>query len=140
MSQYGVTFAQKLLQHGDYAEAVAAADQHAQQEPGSPEPFHDRARALSALARYEEAVADYGRAIELDKEAQILEGGDVDDGLFSTVVAWGQSLEGQGEAAQLAALARYRELLPSGSHQKDADDWALRFRGLLKTTFVKPRD
>jgi tetratricopeptide (TPR) repeat protein len=138
-SQYGVTFAQKLLQHGEYEQAITEADKHAVREPDSPEPFHDRARALSALGRYEEAVTAYARALELDEEEQILEGSEVDDGLFSTVVAWGQSLAGE-EAAQLAALAHYGRLLPEGCHGKDAEDWALRFRGLLKTTFVKPQD
>lgn len=140
MSQYGVTFAQKLLQHGDYEQAIAEADKHAAREPESPEPYHDRARALSALGRYEEAVAAYARALELDQVEQILPDSEVDDGLFSTVVAWGQALAGQGEAAQLQALSHYGRLLPAGSHGSDAEEWAQRFRGLLKTTFVKPRD
>src|SRR5689334_263732 len=118
MSQYGVTFAQKLLQHGEYAQAITEAGKHAEREPDSPEPFHDRARALSALQRYEEAVSDYARAIALDRVEQILPDGDVDDGLFSTIVAWGQALAPMGEAAQLAALARYGELLPDGAHKE----------------------
>ena len=135
---YGVTFAQRLIQRGDYEQAVAAADKHAAQDPTSPEPLHDRARALSLLGRHAEAVVAYERAIELDRSEQLLQDWEVDDGLFSTVVAWGQSLTAESE--QLAALARYEALLPQGRHLAEAKEWALRFRGLLQTKFVKPRD
>ncbi|MCS6912095.1 MAG: tetratricopeptide repeat protein [Myxococcales bacterium] len=138
MSQYGMTFAQKLIQHGEFAAAVEEASRHAAREPDSPEPFHDRARALSALGRYEEAVADYARAIELDRVEQILHDGEVDDGLFSTIIAWCQSLSSQEE--KLAVLSRYEQLLPGGAHRQDAAEWALRFRGQLPTTWSKPRD
>ena len=135
---YGVTFAQRLIQRGEYEQAVAAADKHAGQDPQSPEPAHDKARALSLLGRHEEAVAAYAQAIELDRSEQMLPDWEVDDGLFSTVVAWGQSLT--GEAERLAALERYRTLLPGGRHLDEAKEWSLRFRGLLPTAFVKPRD
>jgi tetratricopeptide (TPR) repeat protein len=135
---YGVTFAQRLIQRGEYEEAVAAADKHAAQDPESPEPAHDRARALSLLGRFAESVAAYELALQLDRSEQMLPDWEVDDGLFSTVVAWGQSLGGESE--RLAALERYKALLPQGRHLQEASDWALRFRGLLPTTFVKPRD
>lgn len=135
---YGVTFAQRLIQRGEYEQAVAAADKHAAQDPQSPEPAHDRARALSLLGRHAEAVAAYAQAIELDREEQMLQDWEVDDGLFSTVIAWGQSLS--AEAERLTALSRYQELLPQGRHLEEAKEWALRFRGLLPTAFVKPRD
>ena len=140
---YGVTFAQKLIQRGDYEAALAAADKHAQQDPHNPEPYHDRARALSLRGRYEQAVADYTRAIELDKEECVLQDWEVDDGFFSTLVAWGQSLGEPGKAAsaeQVAIMQRYRQILPKGQHVAEAEQWILRFRGLLKSTFVKPQD
>lgn len=135
---YGVTFAQKLLLRGEFEQAVTAAEQHAAREPESPEPFHDRARALAALQRYEAAVEDYARAVELDRTEQILPDWEVDDGLFSTVVAWGQAVDGVEE--KLRALGRYKQILPAGSHLAEAEEWTLRFKGLLPTTFVKPRD
>lgn len=135
---YGVTFAQKHLQHGEYQQAIAAADKHAQQEPENPEPFHDRARAHALLNQHAEAVADYQRALELDKTEQVLQDWEVDDGLFSTLIAWAQAET--DEAQQLRILKRYAELIPGGRHLREAEEWALRFRGLLKTTFVKPRD
>ncbi len=139
---YGVTFAQKLIQRGDYEAAVQAADKHAQQDPKSPEPYHDRARALSLLGRFEQSVADYARAIELDTEECVLQDWEVDDGLFSTLVSWGQSLgePGKAESAQVAIMQRYRQMLPKGQHLTEAEQWILRFRGLLKSTFVKPQD
>ena len=48
---YGVTFAQKLIQQGNYEEAILAANKHLVQDPASPEPYHDRARALAGLGR-----------------------------------------------------------------------------------------
>ena len=135
---YGVTFAQKHLQHGDYQQAITAASTHAEQDPGNPEPFHDRARAHALLGQYEQSVADYAHALKLDQKEQILQDWEVDDGLFSTVLSWAQA--GSEVEHKLAILKRYAELIPGGRHLKEAEEWALRFRGLLKTTFVKPRD
>jgi tetratricopeptide (TPR) repeat protein len=135
---YGVTFAAKLIQQGEYEKATAAAQKHAEQEPENPEPHHDHARALALLGQHAAAVAAYARAIELDKVEQILQDWEVDDGLFSTVLAWAQA-EPSSEA-QLPILRRYAQLIPGGRHLKEAEEWSLRFRGLLKTTFVKPRD
>lgn len=135
---YGVTFAQKLLRHGDYDQAVQAASEHLGKEPKNPEPYHDRARAYAALSRYPEALADYRQAIELDREEQILADWELDDGLFSMLVAWGQAAEPTDE--KLRIIGHYAELLPAGNHRKEAEEWALRFQGKLKTTFIKPRD
>lgn len=135
---YGVTFAQKHIQRGEYEQALEAADRHAAQDPDSPEPHHDRARALSLLGRYRESVDAYRTAIAADQVEQILQDWEVDDGLFSTVIAWAQATQGQDE--QLRILSLYRQLLPAGRHGSEADEWSQRFRGLLKTTFVKPRD
>lgn len=135
---YGVTFAQKHIQRGEYEQALTAADKHAAQEPESPEPHHDRARALAFLGRYRESVEAYRAAIAADQVEQILQDWEVDDGLLSTVIAWAQATSGQDE--QLRILSLYRELLPRGRHGQEADEWSQRFRGLLKTQFVKPRD
>lgn len=136
---YGVTFAQKLIQQGNYEEAILAANKHLVQDPASPEPYHDRARALASLCRFEEAVADYAQAIQRDETEHVLQDWEVDDGLFSLLVAWAQSLgePGKASAAQVAIMERYAQLLPSGQHRADAADWILRFKGLLKSTFVK---
>ena len=135
---YGVTFAQKFLQHGEYEQALTAAQQHAQREPDNPEPHHDLAKALTGLTRYAEAVAAYQEALRIDKEAQILSDWEIDDGLFSLTVAWAQTEKDQAE--QLRILRLYATTIPGGRHLKEAEEWALRVRGLLKTTFVKPRD
>ena len=135
---YGVTFAQRLIQRGEYDVAITAADKHAAQDAQNPEPHHDRARALSLLGRFAEAIESYAQAIELDRQEQMLQDWEVDDGLFSTVVAWGQA-ETTAELKQ-KALSHYRALLPQGRHQAEADEWALRFAGRLPTTFSKPRD
>lgn len=135
---YGVTFAQKLIQHGEYSQAVDAASKHAEQDPQSPEPYHDRARAHALLGQFDAAVRDYEKALDLDREEQILQDWEIDDGLFSTVLSWAQ---GESEVPrQLERLANYARLLPKGGHLREAEEWSQRFRGLLKTTFVKPRD
>ncbi len=138
MSLYGATFASKLMERGDYEEAVAEATKHVRREPESPEPYHDRARAFSLLARYDESLADYKKAVELDGQEGILHEGELDDGLFSTVLAYSKLKTSPEE--QVAILARYKELAPQGAHAAEAEEWAQRFRGLLKTTWTKPRD
>lgn len=141
MSRYGETFAQKLLQRGDYPEAAAAATRHLAQDPESPEPYFDRARALAALGQHAEAIDDFARALERDRDERILPDDELDDGLFSTLIAWAQGLPAGAPADErLRILSRYQALLPHGSHASEAADWALRFRGALKETWVKPRD
>jgi tetratricopeptide (TPR) repeat protein len=135
---YGVTFAQKLIQRGDYTQAIDAASKHAEQDAKNPEPYHDRARARALLEQFEAAVSDYEKALELDRQEQVLPDWEVDDGLFSTVLSWAQAET--DVKRQLEVLGRYASLLPKGSHLREAEEWSLRFRGLLKTTFVKPRD
>lgn len=137
MSQYGVTFAQKLLDHGDYDKAIVEAEAHMTREPDSPEPYHDRARARALLGQQEGALADYRRALELDQAAQILPEHELDDGLFSLLLGWSQKLSGAEQ--QVAVLARYREILPGGAHLQEVDEWSRRFRGLIKTSWTKPR-
>lgn len=138
---YGVTFAQKLIQRGEYEQAIVAADKHAAQDPENPEPYHDRARARAELGRYEEAFADYRRAIQLDQTEHVLQDWEVDDGLFSMLIAWAQSLGSsvQAQSAQVQVMERYLQLLPNGQHKTETGEWILRFRGLLKSTFVKPQ-
>ena len=138
---YGVTFAQKLIQRGEYEQAIVAADKHADQDPENPEPYHDRARARAELGRYEEAFADYSRAIKLDQTEHVLQDWEVDDGLFSMLIAWAQSLGNsvQAQSAQVQVMERYLQLLPNGQHKTETGEWILRFRGLLKSTFVKPQ-
>ncbi len=138
MSLYGATFAHKLIERGDYEEAVAEAGKHIRREPDSPEPYHDRARALAFLGRYDESLADYQKALDLDREEGILHDGEIDDGIFSTVLAYSRTRASAEE--QVATLSRYQELLPKGTHLPEAEEWAQRFRGLLKTTWTKPRD
>lgn len=141
MSSYGVTFAHKLIQRGDYAEAIEAAARHQAQDPESSEPLFDRARALSGLCRYEEAVAAFEQALKLDREEQILPESELDDSVFTTLVAWAQSLPQSASSAERAAiLLRYAQLLPDGTHRQEADEWLRRVRGELSTTWVKPRD
>lgn len=138
MSLYGVTFAQKLLSRGQYEEAIKEATAHARREPESPEPYHDRARAYGLLNRYQEAYEDYQTAIELDRVEQILPDHEIDDGVFSLLIAWAQSLPSKEE--QIATVRRYPTLLPQGSHLAEAHEWEQRFAGLLKSTWAKPQD
>lgn len=107
----------------------------------NPEPYHDRARARAELGRYEEAFADYCRAIQLDQTEHVLQDWEVDDGLFSMLIAWAQSLGSsvQAQSAQVQVMERYLQLLPNGQHKTETGEWILRFRGLLKSTFVKPQ-
>ena len=71
--RYGMTQTAKFIQEGRYDDAVAEATKLYARDEENPEPLVERAEAYSLLGRYLDAVADLERAIELDKEAGVLE-------------------------------------------------------------------
>lgn len=133
---YGKSFAQKHLDAGDFAAALTAADEVVARDEADPEPVMDRAQALLGLDRFEDAVTATLRAIELDREARILEDAVVDDTLFTALVRWGQAIAPARPDDAVALFARYRAALPKGVHVREIDEWTRRFRG-EKSTWVK---
>lgn len=135
--QYGRSFASKLLAEERFEEALTEADRAIAAESDEPEHHLDRAQALVGLGREADALPSFIRALQLDAEAGVLESDLVDDDYFSALLAAARA-ESDVEAG-VRRLASYKETLPEGRHLRDADDWARRLRGELKSEFVKRR-
>ena len=137
--RYGMSQAATLIQAGKYQEAIEEATRAIARGEDNPEYFVERAHALSILERYPEAVADLEAALRLDAEAAVLDTDRVDDDYFSALLGAAKKEAVSSVEAGVTRLARYREVLPEGSHLKDAEDWRRRLRGELKSEFVKHR-
>ena len=129
--RYGMTFAAKLIQQGNYAEAVEEATRAVMRDEEDPAPLVDRASAHAWLEQYAEAVKDLEKALELDKEAGVLEIDTVDDAYFSALLGAARAEARTSVETATSTLARYRSVLPSGRHLDDADAWPERLRSML---------
>jgi tetratricopeptide (TPR) repeat protein len=116
---YGITFSKKLCDQGRYDEAVREAEKAMAQNDEDPQAVYDRGAALYCLGRYEDAVRDFARAIELEAAADVMEEGVLDDDLFECLRKWAES---QPKGAR-DILARYAQLMPSGNHLPDVGKW-----------------
>lgn len=135
--QYGMSFAAKLLETGDYAGAIPEATKAIDREDDNPEHYAERATAYAYLERYAEAVSDFERALLLDETAHVLERDVIDDAYFSALL--GVARAEPTVAAGVTRLDRYEGIFPAGRHLADAADWQKRLRGELKSEFVKER-
>ncbi len=133
---YGHSQAAALYEADDFEGAVQAATEAMTHEPDSSEHYWDRAQALAMLERYDEAVADFERAKQLDARTEVLDDDMLDDAYFSALLGAARAKDVDGGCT---LLARYRAVFPSGRHIGDADDWQKRLRGELPSRFVKER-
>ena len=124
---YGGSFAQRLIDQGEFEAAVAEATRAFDKDRNDPEPLVDRASALASLLRYAEAVNDLEAALVLDEAAQVLETDEVDDALFSALLCEARALA--DVAAAVVRLRHYAQVLPEGRHGADVDLWTRRLRG-----------
>jgi tetratricopeptide (TPR) repeat protein len=135
--QYGMSRAAVLFDAGEFEAALQAATEESAREQENSEHWWDRAQALAALERYDEAVADFERAKLVDAKTSVLDDDMLDDAYFSALLG---AARGCGDVAQgCAKLERYTTQFPSGRHVTDAVDWQKRLRGELKSHFVKER-
>jgi tetratricopeptide (TPR) repeat protein len=126
-----------LIDAGEFEAALQAATEEAAREQENSEHLWDRAQALAALERYDEAVADFERAKLIDVKTSVLDDDMLDDAYFSALL--GAARAAGDVAAGCAKLERYATQFPSGRHVQDAADWQKRLRGELKSHFVKER-
>lgn len=141
--RYGMSFAKKHIEAGDYEEAVAAATEAASGGETGPEPLFDRATAYELLARYEDAARDFEAAIATNLTAKELDPFVLDDAYFSALVAGAQALAADRNPSGAAAmLDRYAKACPEGAHLGDALDWQKRVRGQMPSLLdrTKPID
>jgi len=126
---YGGSFAQRLIDQGEFEQAIVVATREAAKDPKDPEPVFDRAVALSAQSRFIEATADFERALALDEEAQVLELDFVDDAVFGSLLGEARAKSTSDLNAALARLAHYAAVFPKGRHLGDIDRLARELRG-----------
>ena len=137
---YGMSFARKLIDRGDYEEAIASATKEIAEGNDGPEILVDRATACDLAERYAEAVADFERAIELDATAKVLQRDLVDDAYFSALLTCARDEATRSVDAGVTRLDRYAQLLPKGAHLGDVGEWRRRLRGELVSTLDKTVD
>jgi tetratricopeptide (TPR) repeat protein len=122
---------------GEFEAAVQAATEEIAREPHNSEHLWDRGSALTSLERYEEAIADFERAKQVDAKTAVLDDDMLDDAYFSALLGAARAMA--DVAAGCGKLERYLTLYPSGRHVQDMSDWQKRLRGELKSHFVKER-
>jgi tetratricopeptide (TPR) repeat protein len=134
---YGELLSRKLCSSGQFEESIAAATAEIAAEPGEPEAYFNRGQALAALDRFEEAAADYERALGMDASASALDPEAVDDELFFALRRQAERLAADRVAA-IATLARYLEILPTGRHVTDVPKWVDKLSG-VEAVWVRDR-
>lgn len=138
--RYGMSFAKKHIEEGDYEEAIASASGEIATDDHTPDNYFDRGTAYELLERYAEAVADFEKAIELNKTEKELDPFVLDDAYFSASLAAARA-EAKGDLTKaLARLDRYRELLPEGAHISESRDWQKRLRGEMPSLLDKTKE
>ncbi|HEY2744747.1 MAG TPA: hypothetical protein VGL86_08995 [Polyangia bacterium] len=135
--QYGRSRAGLYNEAGEFAAALQSAIEASARDGETSEMWLERATALAGLERYDEAVAGFERAQDLDAKDAVLDDDMLDDAYFSALLGAARALTDVG--AGCAKLDRYATRFPSGRHVSDAADWQKRLRGELKSTFVKER-
>ena|SRR5579883_813377 len=135
--RYGMSFAKKLVEEGDYEAAVEAATEEIDGGNLGPEILVDRASAYELLERYAECVADYERAIQLDATERVLPIDLVDDAYFSALLACARDEAKRSVEDGVRRLDAYARTLPKGGHLHDAEQWKKRLRGELVSTLDK---
>jgi tetratricopeptide (TPR) repeat protein len=134
---YGVLFSTQLVRDGRYAEAIETATREIASQPDEPEAFFNRGQALTALDRFDEAAADYERALALDDSASSVDPESVDDELFFALRSAAERRKAD-PAAAVETLERYRRILPRGRHIDDIAKWRDSFNG-VETIWVRER-
>ncbi|HEY8073444.1 MAG TPA: hypothetical protein VIF62_05030 [Labilithrix sp.] len=131
--RYGMSFAKKHIEDGDYEEAVEAATQAIADGDAGPEPLFDRGTALDFLERHAEAVADLESAIAKNRAEKEVDPFALDDAYFSALL-------GLAKREGAATLERYAKTVPDGAHLAEARDWQKRLRGEMPSLLDKTKD
>jgi tetratricopeptide (TPR) repeat protein len=137
--RYGMSFAKKHIEQGDYEEAIAAATEEIDGGNEGAEPLFDRGTAYELCERYVDAVADFERAIEKNRAEKELDPFVLDDAYFSASLSAARVEAKENLAQALARMDRYRELWPEGAHVAESRDWQKRLRGELPSLLDKTK-
>jgi len=126
---YGRLLSTKLISEGKFQEALAAASGEIVTHPDDPETFFNRGQANASLGNWEEAVADYQRALAMDASDSAMDPETVDDELFFALRTWADQQKDDAAAAA-AVLRRYATILPQGRHLDDVAKWVDKWSGV----------
>jgi tetratricopeptide (TPR) repeat protein len=137
--RYGMSFAKKHIEEGDYELAVAAATEEIESGNAGPEPLFDRGTAYELSEKYALAVEDFERALEKNRAEKELDPFVLDDAYFNAALAAARAEASTSLQAALRRLDRYRELWPDGAHLAESRDWQLRLRGELPSLLDKTK-
>jgi tetratricopeptide (TPR) repeat protein len=137
--RYGMSFAKKHIEDGNYDEAIAAATEEIDGGDDGPEPLFDRATAYELAERFAEAVADFELAVTKNREVKELDPFVLDDAHFSAALAAARDEAKANLGQALGRLDRYRELWPEGAHVAESRDWQKRLRGELPSLLDKTK-
>jgi tetratricopeptide (TPR) repeat protein len=138
--RYGMSFAKKHIEDGDYEAAITAATEAIDGGDKGPEPLFDRATAYELVERYIEAVVDFEKAIEMNRAEKELDPFVLDDAYFSATLAAAKKEVKSDLKKALGRLDRYRELLPEGAHVAESKDWQKRLKGEMPSLLDKTKD
>ena len=134
---YGALLSSKLVVDGQFAEAITAATREIAEQPHEPEAYFNRGQALAALERFDEAVADYEKALTMDDSASSVDPETIDDEIFFALRRSAEARRADPSSA-VQTLERYRQVLPVGRHLDDIAKWADAFRG-VETVWYRDR-
>jgi tetratricopeptide (TPR) repeat protein len=138
--RYGMSFAKKHIEQGDYEEAIASATEEIEGGNMSPEPLFDRGTAYELTERFASAVEDFEQAIEKNKAEKEVDPFVLDDAYFSAALAAARAESTSDLRRALGRLDRYRELLPEGAHVAESRDWQKRLRGEMPSLLDKTKN
>jgi tetratricopeptide (TPR) repeat protein len=138
--RYGMSFAKKHIEDGDYQEAIDAATKAIEDGDEGPEPLFDRGTALELAERWGEAVVDLEKAIERNNADKEIDPFSLDDTYFSATLAAAKSEAKSDLKKALARLDRYRDVCPEGAHVAESRDWQKRLRGEMPSLLDKTRE
>ncbi len=134
---YGALLSSKLVADGRYTDAVEAATSEMVTQPDEPEAYFNRGQALAGLERFEEAIADYEKALSLDDSASSVDPETIDDEIFFALRRAADARRSDPERA-VQTLERYRQVLPNGRHLDDIGKWTDAFNG-VETVWYRER-
>jgi hypothetical protein len=137
--RYGMSFAKKHIEEGDYEAAIASATEAIEGGDAGPEPLFDRGTANELAERFAEAVSDIEAAIEKNLAEKELDPFVLDDAYFSASLSAARDEAKKDLPKALARLDRYRELLPQGAHVAESRDWQKRLKGELPSLLDKTK-
>jgi len=126
---YGALASTELVAECNFEEALTQATKEIAAQPDDPEAYFNRGQALAGLARFAEAAAEYERALSLDASASGMDPEAADDELFFALRNMAMAAK-ERPAEALAALERYRRVLPQGRHVEDIGKWADHINGV----------